>query len=322
MTLDGRVLREIGRRGEGPGEFLSIVAVTGGSEGSFAVLDGRLRRITVFGDSGTALGTRAVSVPSGLGSPIAGPAMMTGEGTMIAAWSSAAVDVGGPPDRQALVSHSADGASTVFAEVPATAWVESPWGAMPVSPASGPQPFAFDPVSRVAYWSEASMGCAFWRTADSNSSLPDSTCPPISRVELRPYVPTPGELTDARITGVMAEMLGGKHEHQTFEGYHDAFQRLFVGPSGCLWLRIVKSDAPYDPFFDFQLPSLRPEHYEWWVWDAEANSLTARVLLPNRFHPWFGVGDHLYGTVDDPLMTQAVGRVQVGGMCTPGGFRQ
>jgi hypothetical protein len=66
---DGRFMRQVGRRGAGPGEFEMVRNTLVARDGSIRVLDGVLRRLSVFSRDGEFLGSRLVQVAGGIGMP-------------------------------------------------------------------------------------------------------------------------------------------------------------------------------------------------------------------------------------------------------------
>jgi len=78
----GTFVADLGREGEGPGEFRSVDAVWIDAPDTVAAFDSRLRRVTRFLSDGTVIDTRRLSTP--LGSPF--PLGVFGNGDIAAAW--------------------------------------------------------------------------------------------------------------------------------------------------------------------------------------------------------------------------------------------
>lgn len=61
----GQFIADVGRRGEGPGEYLSLDGLAALEDGRLVVWDGRLRRLSFFGANG--IYTESASIPVGMG---------------------------------------------------------------------------------------------------------------------------------------------------------------------------------------------------------------------------------------------------------------
>ncbi len=84
---DGRLLRSIGRKGGGPGEYEAARNILVASDGSIHVLDGVLQRRTVFGrDGGFISSTQLTIAPAFIN-----PAVLRPEGQLVVNYSESAV---------------------------------------------------------------------------------------------------------------------------------------------------------------------------------------------------------------------------------------
>ena len=308
----------IGRRGEGPGEFIAVGGLGATEDGGLVVIDSRLLRATRLDSLGRLVATWKLQPIAPLTSVLEGAVAISGDTLLRVVWSSGAVHVDGPPDEVALVEHDLrDGSSTTLAQWPGTSWIETPWAAMPASPASGPPPYTVS-------WRDRSVlqvnddGCVH-RTGWPNGASTAVTCPPIPRVALQPVVPTDSALDEAGAREPMRELLATKHRYQRFEGNHDAVQRVIADDAGCVWLRVVNDDGPYDPILEGNVPSMRPAVFEWWIWDPESERVEGRTHLPSLFEPSFVAGGALYGLLrredDVRVVAQAVVPADAAGAC-------
>lgn len=303
---DGTLL-SVGRGGQGPGEFAIVTGLGRTPTGGLVVLDARLRRATRFHPDGTLAGTTQLRGPTGFGVPRHGPVAILDDSIVVAVWTRGLVDPGGPGDPEAWVAHEPGGGGRSIGEWVGTRWVDSPWAVMPADPFSGPGMVGVDPEDGRVYWSDgAAGGCVFHRGVRETSESADSTCPTVPRVPMQQYVPTPEELERGGLRSTTAEMLSRKHEFQEVAGLADAFQRLFVADGGCLWMRVVKDDAPYDPFLEAQLRDTRPARYEWLLWSPSSEVVFARLLVPNSVEWMAATSDRAFGLVDNDDYTRSV----------------
>src|SRR5690606_22683445 len=86
---DGRLLRPVGRRGAGPGEYEMIRNVVIDTQGTVYVLDGVLGRLSRFTQDGECISSGATGVTSGLGMPAA---LLSGGLLVVNSWRRSAGD--------------------------------------------------------------------------------------------------------------------------------------------------------------------------------------------------------------------------------------
>ena len=301
--------RRLGRAGQGPGEFVSVAGLGPADDGGLVIVDGRQLRASRMDAEGDFVASWQLRPPPTLGNASSGPILMAGDGLLRMVWSAGVIRVDGVPDAVALVEHDlVSGTSTTVAEWTGTAWVETPWAMMPASPATGPPPWAADARDRRVRWA-THAGCVLSRGAAPDAAA-DSSCAPIPRVPLKAFVPADSMLAAASVRSTMREVLARKHEFQDLAGDHDAVQRLVVDDGGCVWLRIVKDDAAYDPMLEFTVPATRPAEYEWWVWDTGRDRLAGRIAVPSSFDPQLIRDGVIYGFIDQSDHTRGVARAR------------
>lgn len=296
--------RRIGGRGEGPGEFVSV---TGGGvtpDGGLVIVDARLRRATFLDPAGGYLHSHSLGAPPELNVATQGPILPLPDGHLGLRWEFGLVDTDGPRAPMGLARHDDSGTPELLAEWEGLEWTDTPWAPMPSGPAGHSPPFAISAARSVVYWLNDDTRC-IERLLPATGERLAPVCPPFPSVPIEPYVPSEAEVEEAGVSGLLADVLLGKHGFQDFSGDHPPIQRLLADDQGCLWMRIVKDDAPYDPMIQNLLPATRPSEYEWWVVDPEDGEIAARLLVPERFRPRLVLADTIFGLMEQPDHTLA-----------------
>jgi len=308
----GSSVTQLGRTGEGPGEYERVGGITTDSAGGVYVYDPRLDRLTYFHPDGEVGGTRNPRIPFELGLPsFESHSFLVRGDTMVAEWKTGIVRTT-EPDRHGLVKEVLGEASgSVLAEWEGISWVELPDGvSLPKSPADEAPAIDFSARHGVVALAEDRTACVL--VADPRGVWnPREVCLPWTRIPMRQPVVSLEEAAAAGVRPAVARMLTDKDEVQDFTGPMDGVQVLSFDEMGCLWARMTNDEASYDVLVMMYLPERRPSHFEWLVVDPSRETVVAQVWLPYAFDPQTRAGSDLFGFLRQEDHTQWIARVEI-----------
>lgn len=292
---DGSLQVEMGRQGEGPGEFEYINRLLVFGSDTLAVYDGSLFRLTTFARNGTLL--KALNLRPAPGSR---PEVLVGrfvDGDLAVSW----IDLG-PRDRSKVTPDvmpiARFGADGVFIDglATATGMVRATRGPVPFSPrlhsfVYGDSIFFSNGVSEIT-------------VVDASGAVARTIPLPLPRLdpgEARAQLAARVEELGAR--GELPRFTSAEDVAEAGEGPVPAASELLLDDRGRFWLK------PYDPARDSHLLSAgafeRRAGGVWWVLERDGSTL-ALVPMPDRFTPMDVRGGLVAGVIRDDLDVERV----------------
>jgi len=297
ITQDGEPLGIIGRAGKGPGEFSLIGGMAAWPGDSLLVWDPNQYRLTWLSVAGRAGRTALVEAPPGLaaGEEID---LVPGPAGVVLVWYPGYVLPDGPPPPYALARHDLDGGlEQELARVPGFAMIGTSMGVFVPRSLYGPRPlYAVALDGRVAV-SDGVEYCVLVLQPDGDSGRPLRICRDVERPLVQPEIRAPDYSALADLLSPRdLDLLRSRLLVQEFPERKNAIEELRFDSGGRLWVRRTGADERYDPMLLGPYPELRPEHYDWDVFDRDGRLLTT-VALSSRFEPRLILGNRIYGVV-------------------------
>ena len=310
IGADGRGAGQLGRKGDGPGEFRSIVGVGVLPGDTIVVMDNGTQRVTWLAADGSYLRSETVPVelfprgmlPRGQRVPVTGDRFAGG------------LDVirEGVPAAYAVKWQPAGSDSVrTLASLNGPAFVRAGIGLSPKDLFGGAATMAVAADGRVAYSDQVSYRI----TVDSAGARQRrKICRDFAPVPVTDAVRHPDVDAMAARLGMrdverqsLKKMLAGMHVGD----HHDATSEFRFGDQGRLWVRIVDStQAGIHPWLMNRDPSLRPKYYVWDVYGRNGERVE-QVRLPSAFDPREFAEDTVWGIVELDTGEKVVGRVVV-----------
>ena len=320
---DGRVVRTIGRRGAGPGEYQATNGATVLADGRIALWDPRNGRIEIFGTDSAA--PAQILVPSGFFSMRS--LWSDGAGTLIYR-----ANILPRPDetdnfpgaRPGVVRLAVDGtrADTVLAPVQ----VDRSMYLSATSPNGSSSMTAVVPFYGAPTWTVHRGGFAYTRDGEYRIVLDGPDGPMIIERDIEP-VPVQGAERDNHREFSTANMRrvdpGWTWNGPAIPDYKRPVKTLFSDRDGRLWVWVSMPgmidssmvNAPPSPGMPDDMPPL--------IWTEPAavdvfepdGRFVGRIELPPRVSPYMlsGSGDHLWGVQSDELGVHQLVRWRIEG---------
>lgn len=304
LTPAGELERVLGKRGQGPGEFLSIHGLGMSSGDTVLVWDGNQRRLTWLEPSGRVARTLSVQPPEGFTGPRRVELYVVGSSVLLA-WGKDMVMPDGPPDTVAIaLTDLTKGTSRSIAYLEDVTWVNA-------GPLVGPKypfgPRALYAMSRsgTVALSEGVVYCATILHLDRAGPL--KVCRLWNRAPVGGASRTPQEI-DAAHEAAIVRMFPALLNAQEFGESRNSIEEIRLDEGNRLWVRIVDSSYRYHPAYMRRFARLRPRRYIWEIFD-ETGKLARRIALPSTFTLLRPQSDRLFGTVEEDDGTISIARV-------------
>ncbi len=292
----------VGRRGEGPGEFLRVVAV-GARGDSIYVLDSRGSRITVMDARGTVLNTVLLlaNAPRGALPNLGGTDGRVGvSDTHLFFGAGSLVHRDRRGESGILALDRMTGDLRVALTVPDRQWVETRQGVLVHLDPLGPRAvIALSPDGVVAYGDGTSKCISIDRLLEGIDEAAEMCLP--------------GEPIRAGSGAVRPDLIGQPESReelyrdmvhtQEFAAFMPRFDRLFFDRGGYVWAGTLNADfANTHPDLSFTYPDRRV-----WLRGLPGSGYQS-YSLPVRFEPRILLGHELYGFLVLDSGEEVVGR--------------
>lgn len=292
LRLGDRKLATVGRQGEGPGEFQSVVAVAGTPSGDILVLDERQGRLTVLDSAGVYKSSQQLKSLDMLRVPRSNVLTAFQDGVILA-WGAGVVNPNGEPFDVAVVWQGYSGQLEEIARLKDVEMVDGGRMIIPRNPYGARPLVAVGPGGAVAT-SDGLDYCVTIRKVGASTvrrlcreweRLPAESDPSVSRLRSMVHV--------KELSEVALEARLGNEELDI----RNSIEGMLLDSSGNLWVQVLQPDTRYSIMIRYSWSELRPEYYTWDVFSPSGHRL-AEVLFPNRFVPLLIDGQHVYGTLE------------------------
>jgi len=293
LPLSGGQAQTLGGKGEGPGEFRSVISVGFGEDGTLLVLDGALHRLSSFNQSGDLLRSDRISVePPFLNPTMTGQSLILWHGGLLTTRSGFAL-----PDRIARVA-------LIWYDLEAdTAEVLETWediqrerqGDFVLSPkVFPPRPIiGLGKGGRVA--AGDGLDYCFLLSSIQGQSV-TRVCRTWSRAEVTQGIrsPDPDVIEDPSQRDLARRVI----DFQDPGEYLPSFDLLRFGEGGEVWVRTIGPElAQVHPMILSRRPDLGPSQRNWDVFDGEGH-LRVTVRFPREFDPRVMLSDRVFGFLE------------------------
>lgn len=287
VTADGLTGEQVGRLGEGPGEYRVILAAGLSETGGVVLLDGALQRQVEFTDSGTVRSTSRRPLPAGF----VVAEVVSGELWAVTTELGEAAEAGGMASLSLVALESDEAPSRRIRRLPLQ---QQAFGLADMRPAPG----LFEPLVR---WAISPDGHIAHTKADrfeldlfDSRSLEDTKI----LVETPPRRVTPAEVTaevERRLRGIGNPRMRSSIEAQAGRPpeHHPAITGLRLFDNGQLWVG--------------EAPDAAGEWVRWIILER-TGALVGAVTLPAEAAPLLARGDRIL--VNDPAGSEEAGGLQ------------
>lgn len=306
------VVRNIGRNGEGPGEYRSVTALSVASGDSLIIADAQVMRRTTFALDGSVLGMQPLVGPDSQSASIrALAALVSPKGSTVEVWERGLVDPSGGEDSVSVFSVYADGSSQRRFRVADGAYIivgdgmlakRDAYGSVALTSVSGEDGVAVTDGVRyfIEWWRPGPSPQVMWIVRDWSRRSTALTREPTEEQKAQL-----GERSTV-FAAIVARQEQGPERN--------SIERLVLIGEGMLMARVVDTSHVYHPLYYNRLPDLRPKHWLWEVF-SDNGELLAQLSIPTTFEPIRFQDCTLLGVYADADGVHSVGRLALGEAC-------
>jgi len=281
LSPEGSLERTVGRRGEGPGEFVDPAAIGAVGDTIFVYDDGN-RRLSAFLLAGDFLRSWTVTPPPDRvnfeRSPIA-----VQRDTLFGVWGSIAKVAHPAPTTVAAVAVALEGPHCrLEAVLDGPTYTMLPNGNIAPRELFGPRPiFAFS-VKRDLAWADGREFCLWTHAAGATRVLKlcrTWTRVPMTRQSRHPdldNIPGVGRMSDNQKQGLMLLFDG-----QQSGAFRNSIDHILWDSEGNIWVRTIDSaQINIHPWLLDRVPEARPSHFRWNVFHPDGR-LAKELFIPS-----------------------------------------
>jgi len=311
-TADGIYQQTLGSRGDGPGEMQWTLSVLIGPGDTLLVPDRRLQRMNRFAPDGSFINSTNYSREDGVSL-----SFRTNSSGVVAEQVRPLVVGRRVPDdpEDAIVLWAPDGTRVdTLASFPSGGYIDM----------SGPRSTEFHLYSPEPCWDLTETGGLLFGVNDAYRFEISSSGGRLERVVTKAHEPRPVTERDIGIVrthleegwrndGAPPDLVLRLLKTWHFNDFFPAFQALYEGPAGTVWVQKVKppSEMTKEETAALNFPNEWVAR-KWDVFDSDGRFL-GQVAMPTRFTPRVFRGDRIYGVWRDELDVSYVVRLHVVG---------
>ncbi len=288
----GALLRVIGRKGAGPGEFGRISGMRFVAPDTLLLFDGALRRLSELDTNGRALAVAAITPPDRYSSPRSSRVTAWGA-SLLLPWAADMVSPDGVADSLLITVHPPAGAApTPLASLPDIRWKMFDGILAPAAAYDASAIYAFGRANIVAITDGVEPCIVVYRVRKPVQRACRTW--ERGRVTAAERSAAPLGATDA--SDAQRKFLKAIIENQVYPVRRSSIAALRVAENGTVWARMIDSVRVHPMLRQFQ--ALRPVADRWSVFASDGRWV-ADVFIPSDFTPMLVDTDAMYGVVEN-----------------------